>query len=224
MGLHFVFAGAANEEPGIFVTLQENRTQLARVIGRFGWSIDDPNVTIIDQSPVDLYVDELVYELLDRIHEVGARRLVVDSLNDLIVAAPDPMRLREFLYSLVQRCARLGVSLMFTYETMELFRITRLSELGMSHIADNVVLLQHVQDGPQMKRAHQRAQIQRIHELGRDQRVQHLHRRHHPRQAPRPSRVLGLTPRHDASDHPTPPARRTTSPHDIVPPVAHRHR
>ena len=153
MGLHFVFAGAAQNEPGIFVTLQENRTQLARVIGRFGWSIDNPNVTIIDQTPVDLYVDELVYELLDRIHEVGARRLVVDSLNDLIVAAPDPMRLREFLYSLVQRCAGLGVSLMFTYETMELFRITRLSELGMSHIADNVVLLQHVQDGPQMKRA-----------------------------------------------------------------------
>ena len=153
MGLHFVFAGAALDEPGIFLTLQENRTQLARVISRFGWTIDNPNVTIIDQSPVDLYVDELVYELLERIHEVGARRLVVDSLNDLIVAAPDPMRLREFLYSLVQRCARLGVSLMFTYETMELFRITRLSELGMSHIADNVVLLQHVQDGPQMKRA-----------------------------------------------------------------------
>jgi circadian clock protein KaiC len=77
----------------------------------------------------------------------------VDSLNDLTVATPDPMRLRELLYSLVQRCARLGVSLMFTYETMELFRITRLSELGMSHIADNVVLLQHVQDGSQMKRA-----------------------------------------------------------------------
>jgi circadian clock protein KaiC len=63
------------------------------------------------------------------------------------------MRLREFLYSLVQRCARQGVSLMFTYETMELFRITRLSELGMSHVADNVVLLQHFQDGSDMKRA-----------------------------------------------------------------------
>jgi circadian clock protein KaiC len=153
MGLHFVFAGAARGEPGVFVTLQENRPQLARVIGRFGWAIDDPNVTIMDRSPVDLYVDELVYELLDQIREAGARRLVVDSLNDLIVATPDPMRLREFLYSLVQRCARLGVSLMFTYETAELFRITRLSELGMSHIADNVVLLQHVQDGSQMRRA-----------------------------------------------------------------------
>jgi circadian clock protein KaiC len=153
MGLHFVFAGTVHDGPGIFVTLQENRTQLARVIGRFGWSIDNPNVAIMDRSPVDVYVDELVYEVLERIRAVGARRLVIDSLNDLIVATPDPLRLREFLYSLVQRCARLGVSLMFTYETMELFRITRISELGMSHIADNVVLLQHVQDGSEMKRA-----------------------------------------------------------------------
>jgi circadian clock protein KaiC len=153
MGLHFVYAGAARGEPGLFMTLQENRSQLARVIGRFGWSIEDPNVTVMDRSPVDLYVDELVYELLDQIGETGARRLVIDSLNDLTVATPDPRRLRELLYSLVQRCARLGVSLMFTYETMELFRTTRLSELGMSHIADNVVLLQHVQDGSQMRRA-----------------------------------------------------------------------
>jgi len=153
MGLHFVFAGAACGEHGVLVTLQENRAQLARVISRFGWTIDDPNVTIMDRSPVDLYVDELVYDLLDQIREAGAKRLVIDSLNDLVASAPDPMRLREFLYSLVQRCARLGVSLMFTYETAELFRITRLSELGMSHIADNVVLLQHVQDGSQMRRA-----------------------------------------------------------------------
>jgi circadian clock protein KaiC len=153
MGLHFVFEGAAHDEPGLYVTLQENRTQIARIVSRFGWSVDNPNVMIMDRSPVDLYVDELVYELLDRMNEVGARRLVIDSLNDLIVATGDPMRLREFLYSLVQRCARQGVSLMFTYETMELFRITRLSELGMSHIADNVVLLQHFQDGSDMKRA-----------------------------------------------------------------------
>ena len=153
MGLHFIYGGAARGEPGILVTLQENRTQLARVIGRFGWDFDDPKVTIMDRSPVDIYIDELIYELLECVHDRGARRVVIDSLNDLIAAAPDPMRLREFLYSLVQRCARLGVSVMFTYETMELFRITRLSEFGMSHIADNVVLLQHVQDGPQMKRA-----------------------------------------------------------------------
>jgi len=153
MGLHFVFCAAERGEPGIFVTLQENRRQLARVVGRFGWTLDHPDVTLMDRSPVDIYIDELIYDVLDRIDATGARRVVIDSLNDLIVAAPDPMRLRELLYSLVQRCARLGVSVMFTYETMELFRVSRLSELGMSHIADNVILLQHVQDGSLMRRA-----------------------------------------------------------------------
>ena len=42
---------------------------------------------------------------------------------------------------------------MATLECPELFRITRLSELGMSHIADNVVLLQHLHSGDVLKRA-----------------------------------------------------------------------
>ncbi len=153
MGLHFAYAGTALGEKAVFVTLQENRSQLDRIVTRFGWSIDDPSVTIMDRSPVDIYVDELVYDVLDRLETVGARRLVIDSLNDLMAATPDPMRLREFLYSLVQRCAQHGINAMFTYETMELFRTTRLSDLGMSHIADNVILLQHVQHGSEMKRA-----------------------------------------------------------------------
>ena len=152
MGLHFLYGGAERDERGILVTLQENRTQLRRIIGRFGWEMDG-DVTILDRSPVGLLVDELVYELLDRIDRAGVRRVVIDSIGDLQLAAPDPARFREFVHSLVQRCARSGVSLLFTYETNELFRVTRLGEKGMSHISDNVVLLQHVRDGAQMKRA-----------------------------------------------------------------------
>ncbi|MGH9107218.1 MAG: RAD55 family ATPase [Acidimicrobiales bacterium] len=153
MGLHFLFEGGHRDEPGILVALQENRAQLARILGRFGWSIDDPSVRIMNRSPVDLYIDELANELVACIDEVGARRVVIDSLSDLAAASPDPLRFSEFVHSLVAHCTRLGVSLMFTFETVELFRITRLSDFGMSHIADNVVLLQHVQDGAEMKRA-----------------------------------------------------------------------
>lgn len=140
-------------EPGILLTLEENRTQLARVIDRFGWSIDDPSVRILDRSPVDVYVDELVYELLDSMEEVGARRIVIDSFTDLAHVSPDTTRLIEYVYSLVQRCSRIGVSLMFTYETVELFGISRISDYGISNISDNVVLLQHLPDGTEMKRA-----------------------------------------------------------------------
>ncbi len=153
MGLHFVFAGGRQNEPGILLTLQENRHQLTRIIERFGWSVDDPNVHLLDRSPVDVYIDELVYELLDLVKETGARRIVIDSFNDLDASGGDPIRFTEFVYSLVQRCSHLGVSLMFTYETVELFHTTRLSDKGLSHIADNIVLLQYVRDGPTMKRS-----------------------------------------------------------------------
>jgi circadian clock protein KaiC len=153
MGLHFLYAGAARGEPGILVTFQESRTQLSRIVGTFGWSLADPAVTIMDCSPVDLHVDELVYELLHAIDTTGARRIVIDSLNDVMAGVTDPTRIREFSYSLVQRLARAGISLMVTLESPDLFRITRLSELGMSHMADNVVLLQHLHSGHEMKRA-----------------------------------------------------------------------
>lgn len=153
MGLHFIFGGGRLEEPGVLLTLQENRHQLARIIERFGWSIDDANVRIVDRSPVDVYIDELVYDLLDIVHQTGARRIVIDSFNDLDKSGSDPTRFTEFVYSLVQRCSHLGVSLMFTYETVELFHTTQLSDGGISHLADNVVLLQYVQDGPQLKRS-----------------------------------------------------------------------
>jgi circadian clock protein KaiC len=153
MGLHFIFEGGRRNEPGVLLTLQENRQQLTRVIERFGWSIDEPRVRILDRSPVDVYIDELVYELLDIVQQTGARRIVIDSFNDLDSIGSDPTRFTEFVYSLVQRCSHLGVSLMFTYELVDLFHTTRLSDTGISHLADNVVLLQYVQHGPHMKRS-----------------------------------------------------------------------
>lgn len=107
---------------------------------------------LLYRSPVDLHIDQWVYELLAVIKETGARRVLVDSLNDLAFAADDEVRYREYLYSLVQRCTRDGVSLLMTYEVAELFQPTRLSEFGISHLSDNVVLLQYLRSQARLKR------------------------------------------------------------------------
>jgi circadian clock protein KaiC len=52
----------------------------------------------------------------------------------------------------VQRCARLGVSLLMTFELPDLFQVTRLSELGVSHVSDNVVLLQYLRQPAAIRR------------------------------------------------------------------------
>jgi circadian clock protein KaiC len=153
MALHFLFHGADNGEPGVLATFQENSTQLARIAGGFGWDFHKSGVHVLGRSPVDLYVDQWVYELLAVVERTNARRVVIDSLGDLVFASPDDIRFREMVYSLSQRLARRGISLMMTHESIELFRVTRLSEIGMSHIADNVVLLQYLRSESEVKRA-----------------------------------------------------------------------
>src|SRR6478672_2809014 len=153
MGLHFLFNGAANGEPGVLATFQEHPTQLARIASGFGWDFEDSDVHVLGRSPVDLYIDEWVYDLLECVDQSNARRVVIDSLGDLLFASPDDIRFRELIYSLAQRLARRGISLMMTHETTELFRVTRLSEIGMSHLADNVIVLQYVRAQSEVKRA-----------------------------------------------------------------------
>jgi circadian clock protein KaiC len=152
MGLHFAFHGTRHGEPAVIATLQEDPSQLERIVRGFGWSLADDGIHVLYRSPIDLYVDQWVYELLDTVERTGARRVIVDSLGDLQAASPDLGRFREYAYSLLQRCSRRAVSLLMTYEIPELFGVTRLSEFGASHLADNVIMLQYRHAGSSIKR------------------------------------------------------------------------
>jgi circadian clock protein KaiC len=153
MGLHFIRGGTEQGEPGVIASLQENPTQLHRMLTGFGWPADDPAIEIMYRSPVDIYIDEWVHDLLHTVERTGARRVLVDSLVDLQVAAPDETRFREFMYSLTQRLSRRGTSLLMTCEVPELFGTRRLSEFAVSHLSDNVIMLSYYQDQGQVKRA-----------------------------------------------------------------------
>jgi circadian clock protein KaiC len=152
MGLHFIFNGAALGQPGIIATLQEDPTQLARIAGGFGWRLDAAGVHLMCRTPVDMYIDEWVHELIGMVERVGARRVLIDSLLDLAMAAGDQRRFREWMYSLTGRFSRAGISLLMTLEVPELFELVRVSENGMSHLSDNVLLLQYLRDGGRLQR------------------------------------------------------------------------
>ena len=152
MGLQFVARGAAQGEPGVVASLQENPTQLGRVAKAFSWTLDG-SIEVMYRSPVNIQIDQWVYELLEVVERLGARRVLIDSLADLHFAASDPVRFREYMYSLTQRCSRAGVSLFMTSELPDLFSITRLSDYGVSHLSDNVVLLEYRREGHDVRRS-----------------------------------------------------------------------
>ena len=141
MGLHFVMNGARQGQPGVIAALQENPTQLQRVLAGFGWSLREQNVEVMYRSPVDIYIDEWVYELMHTVERTKARRVLIDSLGDLRISAGDEIRFHEFTYSIVQRFSQQGVSVLMTSEIPRLFGSERISDSEVSTLADNVVML-----------------------------------------------------------------------------------
>jgi circadian clock protein KaiC len=138
--LHFLRAGVAAGERVILASLQENPTQIARAARGYGWDADQ-GIDLLYRSPVDVHIDEWVYELLDTADRIGAQRIVVDSLSDLRVTSPDQVRFHEYVYSLIQRCSSLGTTLLMTHEVHTLFGGTSAIDSEVSHLADNLVLL-----------------------------------------------------------------------------------
>jgi circadian clock protein KaiC len=152
LGLHFIMHGAAHGDAGVIATLQENPSQLARVARSFSWSLGGA-VEVLYRSPVDIQIDEWIYALLDAVERGGARRVLIDSLADLQFASGDATRFREFMYSMTQRFSRAGVTIFMTSELPDLFGVGRLSDHGVSHLSDNVLLLQYLRDGTNVRRA-----------------------------------------------------------------------
>jgi circadian clock protein KaiC len=157
LGLHFITEGAANNEPGVIVTFQENPVQLRQIALSFGWNLREMEqkglVSHFYHSPVEIQPDihtELVKQMVQK---VGARRVLIDSLRDLEIATPDKVRYRDYVYSLVEGFKRQGITTFITNEISQLFGHFQLSEYGISFIADNVILLRYVELEGQVSRA-----------------------------------------------------------------------
>jgi circadian clock protein KaiC len=153
LGLHFVYRGAELGEKCTFTTVEENQVQLDRAIRSLGWDPGNDSVAVRCESPNDIYIDQWFYELLEYLEATGTRRLVIDSLTGLAAACEDQRRFSEFVHSLLNRCSQAGISTLLTFEVAELFGQQRLSELEVSHLSDNLILLQYVRNGPRLNRA-----------------------------------------------------------------------
>jgi circadian clock protein KaiC len=157
LGLHFIFKGIEQGEKGLIATLEENPTQLARIVAGFGWdlqkTIDSGMLELLYVSPVDVYIDEFIQKIASIIEAKGIERVMIDSLNDLEIASPSTERFRDYMYSLVQYTAVHGVSMITTTEVRDLFATTLLSEYGISHMSDNVILLSYIRSESEVKRS-----------------------------------------------------------------------
>lgn len=148
IGLQFVLEGVKRGEPSLYANFQENPTQIARVLRNLGGDVDEAQrkglLKLYYSSPVELQIDSVIVTLFKRIREEKIKRVVIDAVGDLRMAASDPQRLHDYLYALIQNLTVLGVTTFLNFEIAGVIpeHDAATADGGrISYLSDNIVLL-----------------------------------------------------------------------------------
>lgn len=117
--MQFIIKGALEHgEPGIYVTFDETPEKIKRNIASFGWDLDaleaEKKLIIIDAASArageeiraehsiqaGLDINNTIYELQKAIDEIGAKRLVIDSLSIMNLHAQNDAQIRTSMLRL----------------------------------------------------------------------------------------------------------------------------
>jgi len=154
----FIAEGLRKGEPGIAAIFEEIPSEYTERAARFGFDFDtaqrEGKLKIIYLRPLDLSVDETVYEVINSVREIGCKRLVIDSLVGFEMALAPGFRaeFRESLYRMIGALTRLGVTVLSTVEIEEDFTSMGLSNYAVSFLADDIVRLRYISINGQLRK------------------------------------------------------------------------
>ncbi len=147
LGVHFVIEGARQKEPGLFVALEEGPGQIISAAESLGLplqaAVDSGSVEVMYLSRKTVRANQLLSVVADRIEATGARRLVLDSVGQIMTEGMHPEDLRQMLIGLTARLKTLGVTTLLTLEAHSLHSSEWATEEGFSPISDNLIMLRY---------------------------------------------------------------------------------
>lgn len=160
LGLHFMAAGVAAGERTVFVTFEYLPQQIYRDAERRGWPLQQweeegrvrllcttPDVLLAETEPGRTILDEAIAEL-------GATRLVIDSMTHFEFLGRRPHELREDMAGLMNHLRLLDVTTIVTHEIPEIIgQAVKISDFGLEFLVDCVILLRYVELEGQMEKA-----------------------------------------------------------------------
>jgi circadian clock protein KaiC len=153
----FIAEGVRRDEPGVIAIFEKRPAGYLRTtsLGReLDQTMRDGKVAIVYLRPLDLSVDETLYELRETITRMRARRVVIDSLSGFEMAVSPGFRedFRESLYRLVGVLTGLGVTVMMTLEIEDAYTELRLGPRENAFLTDAIILQRYVELGGVLRR------------------------------------------------------------------------
>ena len=157
LATEFIIEGARHDEPGIIAVFEKRPTEYSQdgpSGRRFERFVRERKVGIIHTRPLDLSIDEMLNEIVEAIHRLKARRLVIDSLSGFELALAPTFRedFRESLYRMVAVLTGMGITMMMTAELEDSYMDLRFSPHGTAFLTDAIIMQRYIELKGQLQR------------------------------------------------------------------------
>jgi len=153
-------------DPGLFISLDETDYHLKRELASFNWDIAqlerDKMWALVDLSPFghmakeikrskialgkrEFTLEKAIDDIKRGVKSIGAKRIVIDTMNSLTYQFPDSLQRRAVILALMEVFVSTGVTTLMTAElrTSGLEREIQLEE----YLAHGVIIMQTLQVG-----------------------------------------------------------------------------
>ena len=146
--LEYLYNGAKNyDEPGMYATLEEGPHNLWWNMQRFHWNFlplqkeNKLQILKFDPDPsAEMSFDDQVSRIVSKAREMGAKRLVIDSISAFMFWTERSEKIRYGLYSLVEHLRQMNCTTILTCETGS--RKSDISRFGVEEfLTDGVIQL-----------------------------------------------------------------------------------
>jgi circadian clock protein KaiC len=152
IGMQFIYNGITQfDEPGLIITFEEFPHQYYHDAAAFGWDFEqlekDGKLKVIMTSPEVSRLDvESVGGMVETaVTQMGARRLLVDSITHFERLTQDPVELRSLEYSFINALKREGLTSLLTRESPTLLGEAPEGDSDIAFVVDSYLLLRYVE-------------------------------------------------------------------------------
>lgn len=133
-------------EPGLYITLGEQKKQIFANMLRYGWDLkkleEDKKILFVEYPPYEIEVflsQEVV--IRDSVEMVGVKRLVIDPVSSLLMGYGDEQKRRERLLRLLERLRSLGCTSLMTSESGGIDAEVPLGKFEVELFSDGIIYL-----------------------------------------------------------------------------------
>jgi circadian clock protein KaiC len=152
LGMQYIHSGITQfDQPGLILTFEEFAQQYYDDAANFGWDFraleQAGKLRVIMTSPEVSYSDlgSVDGRIQDMIKEIGAQRILVDSLSHFDRLSDDPIARRGILYGFINSLKREGLTSLLTRENSALIGEIDGPEEDIAFVADSYIMLRYVE-------------------------------------------------------------------------------